>query len=185
MAKQLSAKEQRVLMDKLKERFDKHMHRHPDIDWTVIEEKLLNDKKKLSSIALMEVSGGEPDLVLLDGDPAHLYYVDCSPESPTERRNLSFDEAARTGRKKNAPESSVEAMANTLGIKLLNEEQYRALQAIEPFDLKTSTWIDTPKAIRDKGGALFCDCRYGHVFTYHNGADSYYASRGFRGYLEL
>ncbi|GAB0175276.1 MAG: DUF4256 domain-containing protein [Candidatus Altimarinota bacterium] len=171
-------------MDNFKSRFLAHPHRHPNITWEEVEKGLLANPDTLAIIERMEESGGEPDVVeLTDGED--IYFVDCSTESPVGRRSLCYDEAALIARKENKPKSSVEQMAKEIGINLLNEEQYRKLQSIDNFDTKTSTWIDTPKEIRSKGGALYGDRRYDRVFTYHNGADSYYAARGFRGFIKI
>lgn len=164
----------------LKERFEKHMHRHPDVSWEEVRDALTEEV--LYSLARMEESSGEPDVFrFADG----LSFVDFSKESPAGRRSLSYDCDARVNRKKNPPFSDVESELEKMGAVLLTESEYRAMQALESFDEKTSSWIWTPKPIRDLGGALFCDRRYNTVFVYHNGADSYYASRGFRAKIEF
>lgn len=167
-------------MELLKQRFEKHMNRHPNLRWEDVEQRLTDDILKV--IEAMERTGGEPDVVDFKDKIA---FVDCVKESPKGRRSLCFDEEARRKRKKNPPRSSVQEEASKMGIKLLNIQDYEYLQTLEDFDLKTSSWVATPDAIREKGGAVFMEKRYGTVFLYHNGADSYYASRGFRGFVEL
>ena len=167
----------------LKSRFLANPHRHPSTKWEDVEVRLANSDT-LAIIEKMEASGGEPDVVELGG-PGDIYYVDCSVESPAGRRSLCYDRAALDARKENKPKTSVEDMAKEIGITLLNEQEYEKLQTFDNFDIKTSTWIDTPENIRKLGWALFCDRRYDRVFTYHNGADSYYAARGFRGKLKI
>ena len=180
MGEHLSEKEKVKLLDTLKERFNDNMHRHPEITWDEIENRLVKQPDKLWSLNEMERTGGEPDVVGND-----YIFIDCSKDSPTARRSLCYDRDALETRKKHPPKSDVQTMATEMQIELLTEEDYRILQKIEPFDLKTSTWVKTPNSIRKLGGALFCDRRYDTVFTYHNGADSYYGSRGFRGKLEV
>ncbi|MBK8067505.1 MAG: DUF4256 domain-containing protein [Rhodanobacteraceae bacterium] len=172
------------LLQTLTRRFRQHPERHPGLDWTSVQAHLDARPLALPVLARMEDTGGEPDLVggFEDG---HLCFVDCSAESPAGRRSLCFDEAALAARKENKPAGSALGMAAGIGIELLTEAQYRALQACGEFDLKTSSWIATPASIRALGGALFCDRRYDSVFTYHNGAQSYYAARGFRGCLRV
>lgn len=167
-------------MDLLKQRFEEHMNRHPNLIWEDVEQRLTAQSRKV--IANMEATGGEPDVVVFKDKIA---YVDCCKESPKERRSLCFDEEARRKRKKNPPRSSVQEEAESIGIQLLSIQDYQDLQSLEEFDLKTSSWVATPDSIREKGGAVFMEKRYGTVFLYHNGADSYYASRGFRGYIEI
>lgn len=167
-------------MDLLKQRFEEHMNRHPNLTWEDVEQRLTAQSRKV--IANMEATGGEPDVVVFKDKIA---YVDCCKESPKERRSLCFDEEARRKRKKNPPKSSVQEEAESIGIQLLSIQDYQDLQSLEEFDLKTSSWVATPDSIREKGGAVFMEKRYGTVFLYHNGADSYYASRGFRGYIEI
>lgn len=167
-------------MDLLKQRFEEHMNRHPNLTWEDVEQRLTAQIRKV--IANMEATGGEPDVVVFKDKIA---YVDCCKESPKERRSLCFDEEARRKRKKNPPKSSVHEEAESIGIQLLSIQDYQDLQSLEEFDLKTSSWVATPDSIREKGGTVFMEKRYGTVFLYHNGADSYYASRGFRGYIEI
>lgn len=167
-------------MDLLKQRFEEHMNRHPNLIWEDVEQRLTAQIRKV--IANMEATGGEHDVVVFKDKIA---YVDCCKESPKERRSLCFDEEARRIRKKNPPKSSVQEEAESIGIQLLSIQDYQDLQSLEEFDLKTSSWVATPDSIREKGGAVFMEKRYGTVFLYHNGADSYYASRGFRGYIEI
>lgn len=180
LSKQLTKEEQQALLEILEDRFNENMHRHPKQTWKNIEAKLNGAPEKLWSLNEMERTGGEPDVV---GN--YFTFMDCSAESPKGRRSVSYDRPALDSRKKNKPENDAKTMASEMGIDLLTEEEYRNLQSLEEFDLKTSTWIETPKKIRDLGGALFCDRRYDTVFVYHNGAESYYASRGFRGKLEV
>lgn len=161
------------------------MLRHENINWCDVEEKLTNNPEKLWSLSQMEETGGEPDVIGYDVESSMYLFVDCAVESPVGRRSTCYDQAAWEGRKKNRPETSAMTLAEEMGIEMLTEEQYRALQMLGTFDLKTSSWVKTPDAIRSKGGALFCDRRYDTVFLYHNGADSYYASRGFRGLLRV
>lgn len=167
----------------LHSRFLANPHRHPNTKWEEVEARLANSDT-LAIIEKMEASGGEPDVVELDSS-SDIYFVDCSPESPAGRRSLCYDRAALDARKENKPKSSVEDMAKEIGITLLSEEEYRKLQTFDNFDMKTSTWIDTPENVRKLGGALFGDRRYERIFTYHNGADSYYAARGFRGKVKV
>ena len=167
-------------MDLLKQRFEEHMNRHPNLTWEDVEQRLTAQIRKV--IANMEATGGEPDVVVFKDKIA---YVDCCKESPKERRSLCFDEEARRKRKKNPPKSSVQEEAESIGIQLLSIQDYQDLQSLEEYDLKTSSWVATSDSIREKGGAVFMEKRYGTVFLYHNGADSYYASRGFRGYIEI
>lgn len=167
----------------LKSRFLAHPHRHPHTTWEDVEARLANSDT-LAIIERMEASGGEPDVVEL-GAAGEIYYVDCSVESPAGRRSLCYDRAALDARKENKPKTSVEDMAKEIWIKVLSEEEYRKIQTFDNFDMKTSTWIDTPGEVRSRWGALFGDRRYDRVFTYHNGADSYYAARGFRGKIKI
>lgn len=171
------------LIETLKTRFDDNTHRHEGVKWEDIEAKLMADSDKLWSLNEMEKSGGEPDVVK-NADNSFIF-MDCAAESPKGRRSLCYDQAALESRKKHKPESSVKATAEKMGIELLTEEDYKYLQTFDAFDKKTSSWIETPEEIRALGGALFCDYRYGTVFTYHNGAESYYAARGFRGKLKI
>ena len=178
-----SAADRDALLDLLAQRFNRHPHRHVGIAWADVRQRIdaLPDAARV--LLAMEGSGGEPDVVGRDESSGAFVFCDCAPESPAGRRSLCFDRAALDARKENKPAGNALELAASLGIELLTEAQYRALQALEPFDRKTSSWIQTPAAIRDKGGALFCDRRYDHVFIYHNGAESYYAARGFRGLL--
>ncbi|GIW33974.1 DUF4256 domain-containing protein [Meiothermus sp.] len=173
------------LLRVLKSRFEQHPHRHPGLKWADIEARLLAQPHKLASLLQMENTGGEPDVVGYDATSGALLFFDCSPESPKGRRSLCYDRAALEARKANKPAGSALEMAAAMGLELLTEEQYRALQQLGPFDTKTSSWLQTPKPIRKLGGALFGDRRYNCVFVYHNGAESYYAARGFRGCLRV
>ena len=168
-------------LELLENRFKANMHRHQSLNWETILDKI-NEKSILNTIYLMEKTGGHPDATILDDQ---IVYVDFSKETPEQRRSLCYDKDALDKRKQNKPNSDAQTEAHKIGITLLNEKQYKHLQTIEPMDLKTSSWIQTPTNIRNLGGALFCDRRYDTVFIYHNGADSYYASRGFRGYIEI
>lgn len=170
------------VIELLEKRFNQNKHRHPRIDWQKIYDIISHNKPVLKTLQQMEDTGGEPDVVVLNDK---VYYIDMAKETPEKRRNVCFDEQARLARKKFPPESSAEAMARSIGIKLLDVDMYQKVQSIEPLDLKTSSWLATPQKIRTLGGALFGDCRYDHTFIYHNGADSYYGVRGFRGYIEL
>ena len=192
--KELSPAQQEVLLITLKSRFKKNMHYHKELEWSKIQARLESQPEKLWSLHQMEETGGEPDIVVPIAPgiakKTHEYvFYDCSPESPKGRRSVCYDHEALASRKKNKPKNSAVSMAANMGIELLTEEQYRELQsrrnAGEKFDTKTSSWISTPHDIRTLGGALFVDWRYGHVFVYHNGADSYYAARGFRGLLRV
>ncbi|WP_080875892.1 DUF4256 domain-containing protein [Oceanobacillus timonensis] len=183
--KELSQEEQEELIITLKARFEKNMDRHPDLDWEQVQAKLNDNAEKLISLYEMEKTEGEPDIVGYDKENGEYIFVDCSKESPEGRRSICYDRAALESRKKHKPENSAVDMAADMGIEILTEEQYRALQKFGPFDAKTSTWVQTPADIRSLGGALFCDFRFGHVFLYHNGAESYYGSRGFRGMLKV
>lgn len=169
----------------LRNRFAKNMVRHPVFDWDALQARLEAHPHKLHALQAMEDTGGEPDIIAYDEASGEYIFCDCSPESPSGRRSLCFDEAALAARKENKPSGSALAAAEAMGISILTEDQYRALQQLGEFDRKTSSWIQTPASIRKLGGALFCDRRYDHVFTYHNGAESYYATRGFRGLLTV
>ena len=173
------------LLATLKSRFEKNMNRHKGVDWTKLEAKLEANPAKLWSLDEMESTGGEPDVVGFDKKTGEYIFYDCSPETPKDRRSLCYDREALNVRKEHKPKDSAMDMANAMGIDLLTEEQYRELQQLGNFDTKTSSWIRTPPEIRKLGGAIFCDRRYDHVFTYHNGAESYYAARGFRGSLKI
>lgn len=183
--KTLSKDEQEKLLKILKDRFENNMHRHPNISWDDVEARLRAKEDKLWSLNEMERTEGEPDVIGYDEESDMYIFCDCTKESPKGRRSICYDREALLSRKKHPPKTSAMDMATEMGIDILTEEQYRALQEIEEFDMRTSTWIKTPEDIRALGGALFCDRRYDHVFTYHNGADSYYASRGFRGILKV
>ncbi len=167
------------LLGVLKARFEKHMKRHPRVSWDVVEARLLLHPEKWQTLLLMESTGGEPDVVELTLQ-GQVVFMDCAPETPKGRRSYCYDEAALNARKENKPASSVEKEVKLMGATLLTEERYRLLQSIEPVDQKTSSWIATPADVRSLGGALFGDYRYGRVFVYHNGADSYYGARAFR-----
>ncbi|MCB9245088.1 MAG: DUF4256 domain-containing protein [Flavobacteriales bacterium] len=171
------------LIELLKQRFEEHMERHPDINWKDVAGRLAQDAEKLSILIRMEESGGEPDVIGYDHVTERFLFVDCSKESPSGRRSLCYDMAALNARKENKPNNSVMEMAREIGIGMLDEEMYRKLQELGEFDTKTSSWIQTPERIRKLGGALFADYRYKTVFVYHNGASSYYAARGFRGFV--
>lgn len=173
------------LLDTLRTRFERNMHRHPGYEWARVQSTLKQRPDKVRSLDQMEHSGGEPDVVDFDEATGEYVFVDCSAESPIGRRSLCYDGPALAARKKNKPRGSAVEMAAEIGVKLLNESQYRKLQELGEFDTRTSSWVLTPKEIRDKNGALFCDRRYGQVFVYHNGAESYYAARGFRGALRV
>ena len=173
------------LLDHLAHRFAKHMHRHAALDWPTVQTRLLAKPAKCGVLAEMERTGGEPDVTGVDDATGEITFCDCSPESPPGRRSLCYDRTALDARKENRPVGNACDLAATIGISLLTEPQYRKLQELGEYDRKTSSWIATPQDIRRLGGALFCDRRYGQVFTYHNGADSYYAARGFRGWLKV
>ena len=171
------------LLQTLRARFDKNMHRHAGADWSEVEARLADHPAALDALAQMEATGGEPDVVGIEEATGSIVFCDCSAESPAGRRSICYDRAALDARKENKPRSSAEEVAAGMSIALLTEEQYRHLQTLDEFDRKTSSWIATPPDVRKLGGALFCDHRYGRVFVYHNGAESYYAARGFRGLL--
>ena len=173
------------LLQVLKRRFDKHMQRHEGLAWAEVRARLNGNPRALESIRQMEDSGGEPDVIGQDPATGLYTFCDCAAESPSGRRSLCYDPEALDARKENKPQGSAVGMAAAMGIRLLTEEQYRALQCLGEFDVKTSSWVSTPPDVRALGGALFCDRRYGQVFTYHNGAQSYYAARGFRGWLQV
>lgn len=181
----LSPEQRLALLSTLQARFEKHPRRHAGLAWADVQARLQANPARLWALSEMERTGGEPDVTGFDAASGEFIFVDCSAESPAGRRNLCYDRAALDARKEFKPKSSALDEAGALGIDLLTEEQYRHLQTLGEFDLKTSSWVLTPPAIRKLGGALFCDRRYGHVFTYHNGADSYYGSRGFRGMLRV
>jgi hypothetical protein len=188
--KELSPKQREVILSVLKARFEKNMNRHKGLEWSKLQAKLEANPdsywdKKLWSLNEMERTGGEPDVVGYDKKTGEYIFYDCSAESPKGRRSLCYDREALESRKENKPENSVIDMVAAMGIELLTEEQYRELQKLGDFDLKTSSWVKTPANIRKLGGAIFCDRRYDIVFVYHNGAESYYAARGFRGSLAV
>ena len=183
--KQLSPRQREDLLKTLKARFEKNMNRHKGLEWAKVQAKLESNTEKLWSLNEMEITGGEPDVVGHDKKTGEYIFYDCSAESPKGRRSICYDHEALESRKENKPENSATEMAAEMGIELLTEEQYRELQKLGNFDAKTSSWVKTPSDIRELGGALFCDRRYDHVFVYHNGADSYYAARGFRGSLSV
>lgn len=180
MAKELSKEVQNELLSTLERRFTEHMERHPKLNWSDIQTRLLKQPSSMWTLYEMERTGGEPDVV----GNTHMF-MDCSAESPKGRRSTCYDREALEARKKNKPETDAMSMAAEMGIELLTEEDYRTLQTVGEFDLKSSSWVKTPDKIRKLGGAIFCDRRYDTVFTYHNGADSYYSARGFRGKLEI
>ncbi len=181
----LTTSQSKELLDILKARFEKNAKRHKGIAWADVESKLNKHADKLWSLNEMEMTGGEPDVVGMDKKTGEYLFFDCAAESPKGRRSICYDHEALESRKEHKPANSAVNMAADMGIELLNEEQYRMLQTLGAFDLKTSSWIQTPDAIRKLGGAVFCDRRYDTVFLYHNGAESYYAARGFRGVLRV
>jgi hypothetical protein len=183
--KELSQGLREELLNVLKDRFEKNMIRHKGLDWAKLRANLEAKPEKLWSLNEMERTGGEPDVVGYDKTISEYIFYDCSTESPNGRRSLCYDREALESRKEHKPENSALDMAAAMGIELLTEEQYRGLQNLGSFDLKTSSWVKTPAGIRKSGGALFCDRRYDHVFVYHNGAESYYGARGFRGSLSV
>jgi hypothetical protein len=185
MKKKLPADRQKELLSILKTRFDKNMNRHKALDWTKVLARLEKNAEKLWSLNEMEETGGEPDVVDYDKKTGDFIFYDCSAESPKDRRSYCYDRAALDARKENKPKNSAVDVAEEIGIELLTEDQYRELQKLGKFDTKTSSWVKTPPEIRKLGGAVFCDFRYNQVFYYHNGADSYYAARGFRGSLRV
>jgi hypothetical protein len=184
-AKGLEAKHREELLRVLKARFEKNMNRHKGLEWARVQAKLEANPEKLWSLHEMERTGGEPDVVGHDGKTGEYVFYDCSAESPQGRRSVCYDREGQESRKEHRPENNAIDMAAAMGIELLTEEQYRELQKLGSFDLKTSSWVKTPADIRKLGGALFCDRRYDHVFVYHNGAPSYYAARAFRGSLRV
>lgn len=183
--KKLPAEQASTLLNTLKIRFEKNKNRHKGIEWEKVQAKLSDNPAKLWSLNEMEETGGEPDVVGYDRKKNEYIFYDCSAESPKGRRSICYDHEALEARKEHKPKNSALAMAADMGIEVLTEEQYRELQKLGEFDLKTSSWIITPDAIRELGGALFCDRRYDTVFLYHNGAESYYGARGFRGALAV
>jgi len=181
----LSKKQREELLTALKARFEKNMNRHKGLEWANVQAKLEANPEKLLSLNEMERTGGEPDVIGRDKKTGEYIFYDCSPESPKGRTSLCYDREALESRKENKPKGNALDMAAAIGIELLTEEQYRELQKLGNFDTKTSSWVRTPSDIRKRGGALFCDRRYDTVFVYHNGAESYYAGRGFRGALRV
>jgi hypothetical protein len=181
----MTAKQRAALLETLQTRFDENMARHHSLQWAKVQARLEASPEKLGSLAAMEKTGGEPDVADHDKKTGEVLFMDCSVESPAGRRSLCFDREALHSRKKNKPEGCATDLAASMGIEILTEAQYRQLQKLGAFDLKTSSWVQTPAAIRKLGGALFCDRRYEQVFVYHNGAESYYAARGFRGILKV
>ncbi|MRI02281.1 DUF4256 family protein [Kriegella sp. EG-1] len=185
MKKELSTQEAEELLSVLKGRFKNNMHRHENLIWEAVLEKLNSYKTKLYALNEMEKTGGEPDVVILPNDSKTIIFYDCSKESPKGRRSLCYDSEALKSRKKYKPKDSAINMANTIGVEILTNSQYIALQKVESFDAKSSSWLKTPDNIRSLGGAIFGDFRYDTVFLYHNGAESYYAARGFRASLKI
>ncbi|AWK06045.1 DUF4256 domain-containing protein [Flavobacterium crocinum] len=185
MKKELTANEQEEILTTLEKRFEKNINRHKDLDWKTIEAKLKANPEKLWSLDEMERTEGEPDVIGCDEKTKEYLFADCSPESPKGRRSVCYDHEALEKRKEHKPVNSAINMAEEMGIEILNEEQYKQLQKLGKFDTKTSSWILTPPEIRKLGGAIFSDFRYNTVFVYHNGAESYYAARGFRGLLRV
>jgi hypothetical protein len=183
MKKDLPPKQKDALLKTLKARFEKHMNRHKGMDWAKVQAKLEKNSKALWALSQMEGTGGEPDVVSLK--KGEYVFVDCSEQSPKARRSMCYDRAALNARKEHKPKNSAQDLAAEMGVEVLTEEQYRTLQTLGEFDTTTSSWIQTPADIRKLGGALYCDRRYDTVFLYHNGADSYYAARGFRGLLRV
>ncbi|MCD9854749.1 DUF4256 domain-containing protein [Epilithonimonas sp. JDS] len=185
MRNKLSSEQQEILIQTLKTRFEKNPMRHQNIAWENVQKKLESNPEKLWSLSEMERTEGEPDVVDYDKKTDEYIFFDCSAESPKGRRSLCYDRKALDSRKENKPPNSAVDLANEIGIEILDEAQYRHLQTLGNFDLKTSSWVKTPEDIRKLGGAIFCDKRYNTVFLYHNGAESYYAARGFRGSLKV
>jgi len=185
MTKKLTNQNKKELLNILKERFEKNKVRHQNINWENVEQRLETLPEKLGSLNEMELSGGEPDVVEYDTKTDEYIFIDCSEESPIGRRSFCYDQEALDSRKANKPNHSAIGFAEEIGISILDEEQYRKYHPIIGFDNKTSSWVQTPKEVRALGGAIFCDYRFGRIFTYHNGAESYYAARGFRGILKV
>ncbi len=181
----LSSKQREELLKALKVRFEKNMNRHKGLAWASIQVRLESNADKLRSLHEMETTGGEPDVIGQDKKTGEYIFYDCSAETPKGRRSICYDREALDSRKENKPKDNAVGMAAAMGVELLTEEQYRELQKLENFDTKTSSWVKTPPAVRKLGGALFCDRRFDTVFVYHNGAESYYAGRGFRGWLRV
>jgi Protein of unknown function (DUF4256) len=185
MKKELSPEQHKELLGALKTRFEKNMNRHQGFEWAKVQKKLEANPEKLWSLGEMETTGGEPDVVGHDKKTGEYLFYDCSLESPKDRRSLCYDREALESRKENKPKNNAMDMATAMGIELLSEEEYRELQNLGQFDTKTSSWLNTPAEIRKLGGAIFADYRFGRVFVYHNGAESYYAGRAFRGSLRV
>lgn len=185
MNKELSPEQGIELLEELKSRFEESMSRHDGIEWASVKARLEADPEKLWSLAEMERTGGDPDVIGFDRGTGEYIFFDCSPESPKERRSLCYDRDAWELRKEHKPKNNAVDLAAAMGIEVLTEEEYHELQSLGEFDLKTSSWVRTPADVRKLGGAIFCDRRFGRVFTYHNGAESYYAARGFRGSLRV
>ena len=183
--RRLAAAERDALLTTLQARFERHPDRHRGLTWAAVAQRLEANPAKLWSLAEMERTGGEPDVVGRDAKSGELVFCDCAEESPKGRRSVCYDGEALRSRKENKPRASALDLAASMGIELLDEEGYRELQRLGPFDTKTSSWLESPASVRELGGALFGDCRFGRVFTYHNGAESYYAARGFRGVLRV
>lgn len=184
-ARKLKAAERDALIETLLARFDANMSRHPALSWQKVHQALEKESGLLWSLSEMETTGGEPDAIGYDKQSGKFVFADCSPQSPAGRRSLCYDREALASRKKHPPRDNALDVAAGMGVEILTEAQYRELQQLGEFDTKTSSWIRTPAEVRELGGALFCDRRYGQVFTYHNGADSYYAARGFRAMLRI
>ncbi len=183
--KRLTATQSTEQIRILQARFDKNRTRHPDVQWLSVQKRLEDQPEKLWVLSEMESTGGEPDVVVMDDKPGEIIFIDCTKESPIGRRSVCYDREGLDSRKEHQPKNNAMDMAEAMGIELLTEADYRKLQQFGPFDMKTSSWLKTPPEIRKLGGALFADFRYGQVFVYHNGAQSYYAVRGFRGSLEV
>ncbi len=183
--KTLPDERKKKLLEILQKRFEQNPHLHRGIGWESVQARLEMHPQKLYVLDQMEITDGEPDVIGIDESTGEILFADCAPESPKGRRSVCFDQAALESRKEHKPKNSALGMASQMGVRMLTEAQYRHLQQLFAFDLKTSSWIQTPENIRKRGGALFCDRRYDHVFTYHNGAESYYAARGFRGILAV
>ncbi len=182
---ELSTKQRAEIIAVLKARFEKNLNRHNGIEWTKLQAALEANVEKLWSLNEMEITGGEPDVVGFDKNLGEYIFFDCSPETPKGRRSVCYDREGLESRKEHKPENNAVDMAAAMGVEILSEDEYRQLQKLGKFDTKTSSWIKTPAEIRELGGALFCDCRYNNVFTYHNGAESYYGVRGFRASLRI
>ena len=181
----LNQEQQNALLEILKKRFEKNMHRHLNLQWTNIEERLISSKAKLWTLQKMEETGGEPDVVAIDSNTGEYIFFDCSAETPSGRRSYCYDKEALDARKENKPANSAMQAAKEMGVELLDEDQYHFLQSLGPVDQKTSSWLKTPADLRKQGGAIFGDYRYGRVFVYHNGVQSYYAARAFRGFVKI